>query len=117
MHGGSHRAPEGFENLLTPLPDAVRIVNKPDGAHRAVVFVQGMKELVKLWPKVVDSVAPGATVWIAWPKKTSGVRTDVSETAVRAHGLERGWVDYKIAAIDETWSGLAFSRRKPPTDE
>ena len=110
-------APEGFEKLLTPLPDAVRIVCKPDDAHRAVVFVRAMKDLAKLWPKVVESVAPGATVWIVWPKKTSGLQTDVSETPVRAHGLERGWVDYKIAAIDETWSGLAFARRKPLTNK
>jgi CheY-like chemotaxis protein len=110
-------APEGFAKLLTPLPDAVRIVTKPDGAQRAVVFIRAMKDLMKLWPKVVESVASGATVWIAWPKKTSGIRTDVSETAVRAHGLERGWVDYKIAAIDETWSGLAFSKRKPITNK
>ncbi len=110
-------APAGFEKLLTPMPDDVRIVTKPAGAQRAIVFVQAMEDLAKLWLKVVESVAPGATVWIAWPKKTSGIRTDVSEPAVRAHGLERGWVDYKIAAIDETWSGLAFAKRKSLTNK
>jgi hypothetical protein len=54
---------------------------------------------------------PGA-LWILWPKKASGVRSDVDERAVRAFGLARGLVDYKIAAIDATWSGLCFARRR-----
>ena len=51
-------------------------------------------------------------MWIAWPKKTSGVETDVTENVVREFGLAHGWVDYKICAIDTTWSGLCFARKK-----
>jgi hypothetical protein len=50
--------------------------------------------------------------WIAWPKQTSGVATDLKEDIVRELGLSAGWVDYKICSIDETWSGLCFARRK-----
>ena len=105
-------APDGFEAKLDPLPDGARIVTKPGGAARAVVFITAMRDLERRWQPVIDAVAEGATVWIAWPKKASGIATDVSEAEIRAYGLERGWVDYKICAIDATWSGLAFSKRK-----
>jgi hypothetical protein len=51
-------------------------------------------------------------MWIAWPKKSSGVVTDLTQNDVRRYGLDSGLVDYKIAAIDRTWSGLLFARRK-----
>jgi hypothetical protein len=54
---------------------------------------------------------PGA-LWVVWPKKASGVATDLGQQEVRAFGLAAGLVDYKIAAIDATWSGLCFARRK-----
>ena len=50
-------------------------------------------------------------VWIAWPKKASGIESDLSQTVVRQTGLDSGLVDYKICAIDATWSGLKFARR------
>jgi hypothetical protein len=51
-------------------------------------------------------------LWIAWPKKAFGVATDLSENPIREFGLDSGWVDYKVCAIDETWSGLCFARKK-----
>jgi hypothetical protein len=51
-------------------------------------------------------------IWIAWPKKASGVKTDLSEALIRKTGLAAGFVDYKICAIDNTWSGLLFAKRK-----
>jgi hypothetical protein len=54
-------------------------------------------------------------VWVAWPKKASGVATDLTENVVREIGLPLGWVDVKVCAIDETWSGLKFYRRKLAT--
>ena len=51
-------------------------------------------------------------LWIAWPKKTSRITSDMSEPFVRASGLAAGWVDYKVCSIDETWSGLLFKKRK-----
>ena len=59
-----------------------------------------------------ESRRDGAGLWIAWPKKASGVETDVTEDVVRAAGLATAMVDYKVCAIDATWSGLKFARRK-----
>ncbi len=105
-------APEGFEQLLDPLPEAVRVSSKVAGADRVLVFVQSMKELDRTGGKALTSAAAGATVWIAWPKKASGIVSDVSETSIRAWAIARGWVDYKVCAIDATWSGFALARRK-----
>ena len=57
-------------------------------------------------------VGPEGTVWVAWPKRSSGVATDLTEDAFRADLLPSGWVDVKVCAIDETWSGLKFVLRK-----
>ena len=59
------------------------------------------------------AVAPGGSVWICWPKKSSGVDSDLGQAEVRRHAMERGLVDSKVAAIDQTWSGLRFGRKKP----
>ncbi len=105
--------------LLGAVPDdfaarlgEVETRKKPDGADRAVLFITAMKDLKLRWTPTVDALAVGATLWIAWPKRASGMATDASDTEVRAFGLANGWVDYKICAIDETWSGLAFAKRK-----
>ena len=60
--------------------------------------------------RVVRTASP-APLWIAWPKQSSGVKTDLTQNVIREFGLAAGWVDFKICAIDETWSGLAFARR------
>jgi hypothetical protein len=62
-------------------------------------------------PALLEASRQGG-VWIAWPKKTSALASDVSETEVRALGLAAGMVDHKVCAIDETWSGLRFALRK-----
>jgi hypothetical protein len=56
-------------------------------------------------------LATAGALWVAWPKRSSGVATDLDENVVRAHGLEVGLVDVKVAAVDATWSGLKFVRR------
>jgi Tfp pilus assembly PilM family ATPase len=61
---------------------------------------------------VVERVASGGMVWVSWPKKASGVATDLTEDVVRQAGLALNWVDVNVCAIDETWSGLKFYRRK-----
>ena len=57
-------------------------------------------------------ITAGRGLWIAWPKKASGVTTDLTEDVVRGAGLAQGLVDYKVCAIDATWSGLKFARRR-----
>lgn len=61
--------------------------------------------------KAAATLVPAGMLWVAWPKKTSGVRTDLTEDAVRAHGLGCGLVDVKVCAVSDVWSGLKFVRR------
>jgi hypothetical protein len=105
-------APEGFESLLAPLPPGAGLRRDGRGKGDLVLwFVRAQRDLHgKLAAVKTRTGADG--LWICWPKKASGVVTDVSEPVVRAAGLGSGLVDYKIAAIDSTWSGLKFTRRK-----
>jgi CheY-like chemotaxis protein len=105
-------APEGFEAKLEPLPDGVRVHRQARSANRVLVFVDSVATLKRRFGAAARAVEEGGGLWIIWPKKASGVRTDVTETAVREFGLAASWVDYKICAVDETWSGLQFARRR-----
>jgi hypothetical protein len=102
-------APAGF--VFDALPDGARVRRSARGeADLAVAFARTRAELTRRWDAATRC---SASVWIAWPKKASGVPTELDENVVRDHGLARGWVDFKVAAIDETWSGLRFARRRP----
>ena len=79
----------------------------------AIWFVRSRREVEGRMPEV--SGAMGQGLWVAWPKKASGIVTDVTEDVIRAAGLANGMVDYKVCAIDATWSGLKFARRRGPT--
>jgi len=68
--------------------------------------------MVREWPQLTTAVAPNGAVWIAWPKRTSGVATDITEDVLREEFLPTGWVDNKVCAIDDTWSGLRFALRR-----
>lgn len=104
-------APQGFLEQLEDMPGDVRTVRKLDGAPElAIWFVRSRREVEGRMPEV--SGAMGQGLWVAWPKKASGVATDVTEDIVRAAGLANGIVDYKVCAIDFTWSGLKFARRR-----
>lgn len=107
-------APDGFLKLLDPLPGDVTMRGTARGrpAQRVVLFVRSRAELRRRFPAAVRTLDDGGSIWIAWPKKTSGVASDLDGGAVRSFGLGAGWVDYKIGAIDATWSALCFSRRK-----
>lgn len=106
-------APDGFERMLDPLPDGVLIQGDVRGrADLAVLFAARMADLYEQFPRVERSLNSGGRLWVAWPKQASGVKTDITQSAVREFGLASGWVDFKICAIDATWSGLAFARRR-----
>ncbi len=105
-------APDGFERLLDPLPDAVRIRRRLQRDHDIVVcFTTKRSDLEGRFARLADATATDGGVWVAWPKRASGIPTDLTEHVVREIGLAHGLVDNKVCAIDETWSGLRFVRR------
>jgi len=106
-------APEGFEEVLRPLPENVRFRRRAQGtANLILLFAKSRAEMERRFPTAARCLAEGGGLWIAWPKKASGVTTDLTQAAVRSFGLGADFVDYKICSIDETWSGLLFARRR-----
>jgi len=98
--------PSGFADQFA----AVRPV--PRGrAEAAMLFVARRAELERRFPGLAASLPADGMLWVAWPKKSSGVATDVTENVLREVLLPTGWVDVKVCAVDETWSGLKFVRR------
>ena len=104
-------APEGFQKTLGTLPQGAQVRQSEANTDIVLLFVRSQSELERGFSAMAQDVAEGGRLWVVWPKKTSGLASDVGERAVRAIGLAAGWVDYKIAAIDATWSGLCFTRR------
>ena len=92
------------------MPDGVKLVTRGD-LDFAMVFVRAKLDLKKGFPRLRDRLVSNGALWVAWPKKASGVETDLSENIVRSIGLEAGLVDIKVCAVDHTWSGLKFVRR------
>jgi hypothetical protein len=81
-------------------------------ADLVLLFVRSARELRRRFPSAARMIQGKGGIWIAWRKKTSGIATDLTEPAVRRFGLDAGWVDYKVCAIDAVWSGLLFAPRK-----
>ncbi|HTD82633.1 MAG TPA: DUF3052 domain-containing protein [Gemmatimonadaceae bacterium] len=103
-------APRNLRELLGPLPKSA-VVAKDGSLDFAILFVKSRAELAKDFAGLRDRLEPAGMLWVAWPKRTSGVPTDLVEGIVREFGLEAGLVDVKVCAIDDTWSGLKFVRR------
>ncbi|MFL5462415.1 MAG: DUF3052 domain-containing protein [Gemmatimonadaceae bacterium] len=103
-------APPSFFATLGERPQGSRIVGRGP-LDFALLFVTARSELVKSFPRLRDRLVANGMLWVSWPKKASGVTTDLSEGIVRTIGLELGLVDVKVCAVDETWSGLKFVRR------
>jgi hypothetical protein len=102
--------PSGFDDTIGTMPDGVMPVTK-GALDFAMLFVRAKSELMKGFPRLRDRLESNGVLWVAWPKKASGVETDLSDNIVRSIGLEAGLVDVKVCAVDETWSGLKFVRR------
>lgn len=106
-------APEGFEKILGKLPEGVQVRRQARGAsHIVMLFAKNRSDLDRRISVAKRCLAEGGGLWIAWRKQSSGVSTDLTQSAVRATGLASGLVDHKICSIDATWSGLRFVRRK-----
>lgn len=104
-------APAGFEGMLGAVADGVIFVRALRGKAAfdvGVVFVGSAAELAKKFGGAAERLAEDGGLWVAWPKKASGVKTDLTEDVVREAGLAAGLVDNKVCAIDETWSALRF---------
>jgi len=107
------QAPEHFEALLGELPDDVVVRRQLRGPLDLIVcFVTARAELERRLPRLRAAMDPAGMLWIAWPKRASGVPTDITEDVVRDVVLPTGLVDTKVCAIDETWSGLRLVIRK-----
>ena len=108
-------APAGFENLLGTLPDGVTVHRQSKSRIKGKLVLLFAKSIGDLEQKFQDSLrhlAERGALWIAWPKKTSAIASDLTQQWVRKYGMAHGLVDYKICAIDATWSGLRFARRR-----
>jgi hypothetical protein len=105
-------APSTYSSLLGELPGGAtlhsRLPSKSGFIHR---FVRQREELAADFPRLARALTDGGTLWISWPKKASGMDTNLNENVVREIGLTQGLVDVKVCAVDEVWSGLKFVRR------
>ncbi|HEX6433868.1 MAG TPA: DUF3052 domain-containing protein [Gemmatimonadales bacterium] len=105
-------APGSYVSLLGDLPPGASVHSRLSASspfiHR---FVSRREELQADFSRLARSLADDGALWISWPKKTSGVATDLNENLVRDMGLPLGLVDVKVCAVDEVWSGLKFVRR------
>ena len=105
-------APDGFRDVLGELPDGVQVRTRLGGRLDVIVlFVTRRADLARRFPTALRSLDPDGGLWVAWPKKSSGVDTDLVFESVQRTGLDGGLVDNKVAAVDETWSGLRFVYR------
>jgi predicted SnoaL-like aldol condensation-catalyzing enzyme len=106
-------APPGYLKLLAPLAEGVVVSGVLNGAHPFVqFFARRAFEISKAAPRLLRHAAPGALVWISYPKKTSGMDTDLSREAVSEAMSGTGWRPVSIVAIDEVWSALRFRPAK-----
>jgi hypothetical protein len=108
---------EGFRVLLLDSPADVRAELKnelarcaqaKDRLDFAMIFSKSAADLQKKFSSVAKQLAPAGMIWVSWPKKTSGVATDLNENLARDIGLDAGLVDVKVCAVTEVWSGLKF---------
>jgi hypothetical protein len=102
-------APQDFEGTLVPMPENVAINTRGRASlDCALLFVKKESQLRQKFSGLAAKLQPNGMIWVAWPKKSSGVATDLTFTNVQALGLAAGLVDVKICAVDEVWSGLKF---------
>ena len=103
--------PEVHEQLSAELAECEMIRDAKTIPDFAIAFVKSKSDLTKEFKRITKLLAPAGMFWVAWPKKSSGVATDLDENIVREIGLAAGLVDVKVCAVTEVWSGLKFVRR------
>ena len=106
-------APDGYRKLLEPLPAAVRFSSTIDKTVDVVhVFSTKKTRLAGALASCRKALQPSAAVWVSWPKKSANVATDITEDVIREVALPLGFVDIKVCAVDDVWSGLKLVVRK-----
>ena len=101
--------PVGFVRRLDPLPQGASVATKPVSQMDVVlVFSSSRAVLGELFPRAKHILAPRGIIWVAWPRKSSGFFTDLSQDLVRSVGLAAGMTDDKIISLDDIWAALRF---------
>ncbi|MGA3210491.1 MAG: DUF3052 domain-containing protein [Terriglobales bacterium] len=100
--------PRGFREELGPLPDGAQVVKDGEAVDVILLFAKNQEALLTGLPAFKPKLAQAGMLWAAWPKRASGVATDLAEGLVRRVGLSQGLVDIKVCAINDIWSGLKF---------
>jgi DUF3052 family protein len=106
-------APGHYARLVAPLPAGVRMVKAIDGTTDLIhIFTTRRRDLDTRLKSALGRMRADAAIWVSWPKKASGVATDITEETIREVALPLGLVDIKVCAVDDTWSGLKLVIRK-----
>jgi hypothetical protein len=106
-------APDHYRKLLGQIPSGVNFATRPVGNTKFIhLFVKERRMLQQHLQSLRQKIADDAALWVSWPKKSSGVLTDITEDVIRTVALPLGFVDIKVCAVDETWSGLKLMIRR-----
>lgn len=107
------QAPTDLRSAIVPDPEEVTVLDKIGGEPCDVIllFVRSLAEVEKRFRAAAAALQPAGGLWVCWPKKASGIVTDLTDNVVREFGLAEGLVDNKVCAVDATWSGLRFVYR------
>lgn len=105
--------PPYYMELLSHLPKDVEIIRQPeeDSMDFIHLFARDISDMQELVPKAIKALKKNGSLWVSWPKGSSGIQTDISRDTIRNYVLQTDLVDVKVAAIDDTWSGLKFMFR------
>ena len=104
--------PRGYGAVLRPLPPGVQVTASIRGRLPFIqLFTTNRRDLERRFPALVRALAQDGSLWVSWPKRASGVATDLTEDVIRTVALAGGLVDVKVCAVDDVWSGLKLVRR------
>jgi hypothetical protein len=106
-------APDHYRKLLGQIPSGVNFATRPVGNTKFIhLFVKERRVLQQHLQSLRQKIADDAALWVSWPKKSSGVPTDITEDVIRTVALPLGFVDIKVCAVDDIWSGLKLMIRR-----
>jgi len=109
--------PANYRRLLGQIPDSVTFSERlKSGSSFVHLFTSRRSEMQKKMSILRDKISDNGAIWVSWPKKSSGISTDVTEDVIREIALPLGFVDIKVCAVDETWSGLKLMIRRAKTE-